>query len=248
MKLPNRIGTLTVLAVLLAGMSMGFISWCEFILGIEPGEGENFVFEVEAGETISNWAGLLALLERLALCEALFVAEDGSTIAAEGGSTIPPGVYLRTTRDLRGAEPTASVDLITSASTPPGRYLISYQRAGLNGYVTGTCDLTVLPGAHPVTACIYVYQDGEVIVVNQPVNFYGCCSSSPKDDPIVQYRWWWDYNGNPNSAPSQTTTTCLTTHTYATTGTKNARLVVRTDSGEEAEDLQAIVVQAGGPQ
>ena len=70
-----------------------------------------------------------------------------------------------------------------------------------------------------------------------------CCSTSPKDDPIVQYKWWWDYNGNPSSTPNATTEFCITDHVYTTPGPRTTRLVVRTENGEEAAETFEILVQ-----
>jgi hypothetical protein len=245
MKLPNprRLANLTALAVLLAGISTGCLTVCErFLLflqlGIFPGPLEEVT--LEAGDTFEDWADALDFLSMFALCDSVPVR--GSTIPAGESYSVPPGVYVRTNRDLRGPAPSATVDLVTSASTPPGRYIVQYRDISPSGHVVGTLDLTVQPASHPlVEACVYVYQDGEYILTGQPANFYGCCSQAPEEDPIVQYRWWWDYKGSPT--PDATTTTCITTHTYSTPGTKTARLVVRTQSGEEDDDTMTIVVQ-----
>lgn len=237
MKLPNRhrLGTFTALALLLAGVSTGGLTLCEAFFGGEPEAGEDFVVTVPAGNTV-GLAEALNALGRFALCNSL--------VRAEGGSTIPAGVYARTTRDLRGPTPSASVDLVTTSATPPGRYVIEYRSTEPGSYAIGTIDLTVEEVHSDVTACMAVFGEGEFILVNQTVNFYGCCSQSPENDPIVQYKWWFNYNGNPSSAPSQTTPGCMTTTTYGTPGTKNTRLVVRTESGLEAEDTYTIDVLA----
>jgi hypothetical protein len=156
-------------------------------------------------------------------------------------------VYVRTNRDLRG-EPSATVDLVTALSTPVGSYVLEYRDASPGSYVVGQLNLTIEAAPDPeVTACMAVFGENEVIVVNQIVNFYGCCSfSNNKEDPIVQYKWWFNYNGNPSSSPSQTTTICSTTTTYTTPGVRNTRLVVRTQSGLEAEDTQQITVLSRG--
>lgn len=235
--LNHRTGTLTTLAVLLAGLCMGFIPLCELIANSEPETGDDIDATAEAGNTVHDLT-LLDVFARIAMCELGVVAEGGPT-------AIPSGVYLRTSRDLRGT-PSATVDLVTSASTPPGVYVIEYRKAGLGSYVTGTLNLTIQPGSSLVQACLYVFQgEGDVIIVNQVATFYGCCSLAPPEDPIVQYKWWFDYNGNPSSSPSTTTAFCEATHTYASTGTRTARLVVRTQSGEEAEDTQTINVVTG---
>jgi hypothetical protein len=151
---------------------------------------------------------------------------------------------VRTNRNLTGSEPTASVDLVTTSATPPGIYLLQYREASPGSQVIGTLELTV-EAAEPsdVVSCMAVFGEGEVILVNQSVSFYGCCSTSPENDPIVQYKWWFNYNGNPSSPPSATTATCMTTHVYTSPGPRTTRLVVRTESGEEAADITEITVQ-----
>jgi hypothetical protein len=244
-KSPNRRQTRTLLALaaLLAAMSTGCLSLCELFFGVKPEPGPTVTVTVQAGNNANGFAALAAFLSRFALCDFDVSSESSRYIPAGASTVVPAGVYCRTNRDLRGSEPTATVDLVTSASTPPGQYMLEYRDASPGSYVVGTLNLTIEPGEAPlVQACLYVYGDGEVIVVNQNTNFYGCCSLAPEDDPIVQYKWWFDYNGNPSSAPSATTTLCLTDYTYTTPGPRTTRLVVRTQSGEEAEDTQDIVV------
>lgn len=239
---PHRTGILAALTLLLAGSTTGLLPVCEPVEEEKPQAGATLYVTLEAGEEATDINDAFDFFSRIALCD-FGLPLTGSLEA--GGSTIPSGVYLQCNRDLRGEEPLASVDLKTNAATPPGHYLLQYRMASLTSIVTGTLDLTVQPAQAPlVQACLYVYGEGEnpVIVVNQNTNFYGCCSLSPENDLIVQYKWWWDYNGNPLSAPSLTTTLCLTDHTYTSVGPRTTRLVVRTQSGEEAEDTQEIVV------
>ncbi len=241
MKLPNRKHTaLFAIAVLLAAITMGCLGPCEaLLLGIIITDGGPIFLTAPAGSQANSFYPI-GLFELLAIC-------DGPAKLATAGGTVavPAGVYARTRRDLTASEPTATCDLVTSSSTPPGHYILEYRTTSPTGQTRGTLDLTIEEGApSDVTACLYAYGDGEIIFVNQQVNFYGCCSFAPPTDPIVQYKWWFNYNGNPASAPSQTTSSCLTTHTYTTPGTKNTRLVVRTESGVEAEDTQSILVQS----
>lgn len=245
MRLPNRhkLGTLTALAALLAWMSTGSLTICELMFGVDPVTGPTINVTLPAGENASNITLLGAIFSRFALCNLATERATSSAIPAGTLTTVPTGVYTRCNRDLRG-EPSATVDLITSASTPPGHYLLEYRDASPGSYVIGTLDLTVEPGQSDVTACMAVFGEGEVIVVNQTVTYYACCSSGPPGDPVVEYKWWFNYNGNPSSAPSRTVTQCETTSSYTTPGTKNVRVVVKTQSGLTAEDTQAIVVQA----
>ncbi|HXV14535.1 MAG TPA: hypothetical protein VEC56_10055 [Candidatus Krumholzibacteria bacterium] len=235
MKLPNRhrFATLTALAVLLAGMTTGCLTLCEALLGIEPEPGKDFVVVVPAGEQ-ATLADALYWLSRITLCL--------DEIAAEGGGIAPTGVYCRTSRDFRGSEPTATAELVTSASTAPGRYFIPYRYADPTTFITGTVDLTVEENQSGVVAELYITSKTEVPVVNEPVITYGCLSTSPASDPIVEYRWWFNYNGNPSSTPSEVTTICTNSTVYTTPGTKTVRLVVRTQSGSEAEDIQTFTV------
>jgi hypothetical protein len=233
MKLPNRhrSGTLLALAVLLAMTTTGYITICDVFLFGEPEVGPDIPVTVEAGDVASDITGSeFGLLYRFSLC-----------------GPVPEGVFPRLRRDGTSFGTPVVVDLVTSTSTPVGFHQIDYNEGDIGlftepYFAVGVVNLTVQPPTNPVTACMAVFGEGEIIVVNQTTNFYGCCSSSPENDPIVQYKWWFDYNGNPSSTPSDITTECMTTHTYTTPGTKNTRLVVRTESGEEAEDTQTIVV------
>ncbi len=247
MKLPNRhkLGVLTALAVLLAASTMGFLPWCApEEEEPEPDTAPTITLTKEAGDTEIDFGGLLGLLEQLALCEPL-ILPNGTRVPA-GGSSIPAGVHIRCRRYLETGAATA--ELVTSTSTPAGHYIIQYRRAGIGARAVGTLDLTITAPQNPVQACLYVYPDNEELIfyVNQNVNFYAGCSFAPEDDPIVLYKWWWDYSGSPSSPPSQETAISYTDHTYTSTGTKHTRLVVRTESGVEAEDTQDIVVQSGG--
>ncbi len=248
MKLPNsrKLRTMTALGVLLAAMSTGCLTLCEIFFGAEPEDGDDIFVTASAGSSANNAFALFNFLSRVALCNGDL---SQATTVGGGNTIVPAGVYLRTSRDLRGAEPTATVDLVTSSNTPEGVYTLQYRETAPGTYVIGTLYLTIEHEDLPVQACMAVYGSEEFIVVGQSASFYGCCSfSSDIEDPIVQYKWWWDYNGNPSSSPSQTTTTCMTTHTYNTAGPRTTRLVVRTQSGLEAADLYEINVQSrGGP-
>ncbi len=244
MRLPNRhrFATLSALAVLLAAMSTGSLSLCEIFFGIDPEAGPDINETVPAGNTVNDFASLGSFYSRIALCDFPLTAESSRFIPAGANTQVPAGVFCRTNRDLRD-KGIVSADLVTSTSTPPGVYVLQYRDASPGSYIIGTLNLTIEERApSDVTACMAVFGKGEVILVNQTAQFYGCCSLAPENDPIVQYKWWFNYNGNPSSAPSQTTATCMTSTTYGTPGVKNTRLVVRTESGIEAEDTQQITV------
>lgn len=230
MKLPkHRTSALLVIAVLLAAVTMGNLTWCDVIVHGPPSDADTVRVVLNPGEVARDIrVGFTETLYRFALCP-------------PGAIT---GVYSRTRRAL---DSFVTIDLVTSTNTPPGHYFLTYVEAYEffrfePELYRGVIDLTVEAPEATVTACMAVFGQNEVIVVNQPVSFYGCCSTSPEEDPIVQYKWWFNYNGNPSSSPSATTTSCMTTHTYTSAGTRETRLVVRTQSGEEAEDTQTIQV------
>ena len=238
MQLPNhrKLGVLLTLAVLLSAITMGCLGPCEaFIVGIVIQNGGTITINVHAGESASDISPI-GFLGIFSICESSVVAEGGTTTA------LPVGVYSRTRRDLTGSEPTATVDCVTTSQTPPGHYILEYRETSPTGQVRGTLDLTVEASQSNVTACLYAL--GEVYNVNHEIEFYACCSLAPPDDPIVQYKWWYDYNSNPSQPPSATTSACITYHTYTSAGAKYIRLVVRTQSGLTAEESHIIVVNA----
>lgn len=241
----RRLGTLATLAVLLAAMSTGALSLCEIFFGVVPEDGPDVAVTVTAGNTANDFASLGSLLSRIAVCNLSVTSESSERIPAGAGTVVPAGVYCRTNRDFRG-KPVVSADLVTSSSTPPGNYVLEYRDASPGSYIVGTLNLTV-EAAEPndVVAELYVTSKNEFLLVNEPVILYGCLSQSPASDPIVEYRWWFNYNGNPSSPPSEITTICTNNYTYTTPGTKTARLVVRTQNDNEDEDVQTFNVVAG---
>jgi hypothetical protein len=233
MKHPNRhrTGTLLALAVLLASMTTGYITICDFVLG-EPEDGGTFFVSLKAGETAEDITGAFeSEFYRFSLC-----------------SPVPEGVFYRINRDLRGSGDT-SVDIITSAATPPGHYTIDYVEGGFdpgapNVLLLGQIDLTVAEPDQTLTACFYYYGMFEFVVVNQPVSFLAYCSTVPAGRSIVQYKWWFNYNGNPSSPPSEIDTDYETQYTYTSAGAKTVRLVVRADNGDEAATERSFNVVA----
>lgn len=227
----RRTGTLLALAVLLAAISTGGLTICDAFLFGAPEPGGTIPVTVQAGNTAPGIAESGGYFYRFSLC-----------------GPLPQGAYLRSNRDTRGDGYT-TVDLVTGTGTPPGNYQIPYVESDIDLFgpilYAGTFDLTVTQADVTVEACLYVYSENELLLVNQPLSFYGCCSSSPMNDPIVQYKWWFNYNGNPSSSPDATTTTCQTQHTYASAGAKSVRLVVRTQGGDEGAATETITVVNG---
>lgn len=218
----HRLTVLATIAVLLAAMTMGNISFCDVYLLGEPGVGPTIPITVKAGKTLHDFrAGYIDENYRFILC-------NPGTVS---------GVYVQTERSFGVF---TDVNLVTSASTPPGHYTLNYTETSLTTegpiFNLGILDLTVLP-ADELTACFYV--NSEVILVNSHVDFSAYCSIGP----IVLFSWWFDYDGNPTSAPSATTTGYQIQHTYATAGQRTVRLVVRAEGGGEAETSQTVVVQ-----
>ncbi|HKW13364.1 MAG TPA: PKD domain-containing protein [Candidatus Krumholzibacteria bacterium] len=226
----RRTGTLLVLALLLALMTTGNLSICDaLILGEPTNDGPTITVSVNAGQTA------LAFTEASGIYFTFAVCPYGS---------LPSGSYLRFNRDTGlGA---VVMDLVTSPSTPPGHYTTTYvqttQQLFYQDFHSGTLDLTVLPAGVSLTACFYAYSVGEINYANQPIGFYADCSTAPESNPIVQYKWWWNYNGNPNSAPDQTATSTPIDHTYTTPGTKIVRLVVKAQDGSESAVIHNVNV------
>ena len=233
MKKPNRhrTGTLLALAVLLASMTTGYLTICDLFLGA-PEPGDTYYVALKAGETAEDIAGSVTSdFYRFTLC-----------------GPVPEGVYYRVRRDLRGLGGN-TVDLITTTSTPPGHYSIDYVEGGFNPLfaellLLGQVDLTVAEADQILTACFYYFVNSEVILVNQSVSFLSYCSTAPPGRTIVQYKWWFNYNGNPSSTPSVVTADYNVPYTYTTAGTRTVRLVVRADNGDEAATAQSITVVA----
>lgn len=235
MRLPNphRSGTLLALAILLAMTTTGYITICDVFLFGEPEDGPTLFATVEAGETAVDVTGSSdGFFYRFSLC-----------------SPVPQGVYPVIRRDGTSFGSPVQVDIVTSTNTPPGFYTIDYNEGDIgffsDYFAVGQLELTVEQPTSGITVCMFVGGKGEFVVVNEPATLYACCSTGPKDDPIVQYRWWPSYNGNPSSSPTYTTGECIISHTYTTTGTKTARLVLRTESGEEAEGTVTVQVVEG---
>jgi hypothetical protein len=231
----RRTGTLLALAVLLAFISTGSISLCDAILFGEPEPvGPAIDITVQAGETAENFAEAGGPYLLFNVCPA---------------GSLPSGAYVRVNRSLSEEIAFTGFDLVTSLDTPPGEYTAIYVRTEFNflspDFVSGTFNLTVLPAETTLAACFYAYSEGEINRVNQPISFYAYCSLAPEANPIVQYKWWWNYNGNPSSSPDQTVTSTPVDHTYSTAGTKTVRLVVRAQNGDESAVTETVTVTGG---
>ncbi len=227
MKIPNRrrIAVLSVIALLLAAMTTGNLTICDVYVFGPPSAARDLAVTVEAGQTAGSITGSVDDNYVFRLCQ----------------TTPVHGVYPVVS--CLGGNPCLSVvDLVTSPTTPPGDYIIQYAETytGLLGIVElarGELRLTVTPStAPPLDACFEVYQ--EILKVGEPVAFYAYCSTGA----IAQFKWWFNYNGNPSSTPDLTTTDTIIDHTFTTMGQKTVRLVVRTATGEEDEVSHAYTV------
>lgn len=228
----HRIGILLVLAVLLAGITTGNLTVCDVFFG-SPMPADNISVTVKVGETAEaiRVQSFAPPEYRFSLC-----------------GSIPAGVFYRIRRTWVDEVPAiASVDLVTTTTTPPGHYLIDYVEGGVSAIPTqlfvGQVDLTVEEAAPSLIACFNYFVEGPILV-NQHVNFTAYCSSAPAGQTIVQYKWWFDYSGGPTSAPSDTTSEFQIDHTYLTAGQRTVRLVVVSSNGDEAATAQPIVVVA----
>ncbi len=198
---------------------MGNISICDVLVLGPPDQADTLVVSVAAGDTQTDVTyGNDSEYYLFRLCP------PGAV----------PGVYPITRRLPDGIGGTiVSVDIATSTTTPPGHYLVNYTDSDFRLFFpfweNGILDLTVTPGA-ALTACYEYVTDGEFITAGIPVTFLSYCSTGP----IVLYKWWFSYNGNPNSTPSATTTDTFIQTTFSA-GPHTVRLVVRTGSGQEAE-------------
>ena len=233
MKLPNRrTGALLVLALLLAAISTGSLTICDAFIYGEPQDGGPIVVTLQAGDVATDITGSDGFSYRFDVCPT---------------GSLPEGAYFQAVRDTRGLG-SVSINLVTTTNTPPGNYQLPYVESDVllfgSFLYTGILDLTVTAPDVTLTACLYAFSESEILLVNQPITFYGCCSQSTEANPIVQYKWWYNYNGNPSSAPDATTTFCESERTYTTPGAKAARLVVRAQNGDEAATAQTITVNA----
>jgi hypothetical protein len=221
MRIPNRHRAFILLAIalLLAGITMGNISICDVLILGPPDQADTLYVNVAAGETQTDVArGIDSKYYLFRLCPPGAVS----------------GVHPITHRlpDGNGGA-IVSVDIATSTTTPPGHYRVNYTDSDFRllfpFWENGILDLTVTPGA-ALVACYEYYTQTEFITAGIPVTFLSYCSTGP----IVLYKWWFSYNGNPNSAPS-TTTTDTFIETTLSAGAHTVRLVVRTATGQEAE-------------
>jgi hypothetical protein len=226
----RRTVTLSVLAILLAALSTGSFTICDAFIFSDPIATDDIILTLKAGESELDIAGSGGSYYRFILCPT---------------GSVPDGVYLRHNRDTRG-KGFVSVDLVTDTNAPPGHYVLQYIENDVFflGPVTysGVFDLTIEEPDVALTACFYAYSKGEILVVNQPIIFDGICSQATEQYPIVQYRWWFNYNGNPGSTPDDITKDAQTSHTYTTSGPKTVRLVVRASNGSEAATASVITV------
>lgn len=227
----RKTGTLLVLAVLLAAISTGSITICDALIFDVFDDAEPIVVSLKAGDTATQILTADDFLFRFGVCPS---------------NALPQGAYFRYNRDALGAG-TVSVDLVVERTTTPGHYPLLYAATAATIFqggavYQGTLDLTVLPPDESLVACFYAYGAGEVLLVNQPIGFYAYCSTQLETNPIVQYKWWFNYNGNPSSMPDATTTDSQVNHTYSTPGAKPVRLVIRAQNGDEAAKAQTITV------
>jgi len=229
----RRTGTLIILAVLLAAISTGSLTICDALIFTDLIDEGTISETVKAGEEVRDFTGSQGFLYRFAVCPP---------------SSLPEGVYIRLRRDTRGLG-SVSVDIVTDSNVIPGNYQVPFAETeffpeAAEMYI-GTLDLTVTP-PDPIAlvACFYAYGKGEYLRVNQPISFYAYCSEATEANPIVLYKWWFNYNGNPNSTPDATMTlpTDHVNHTYSSAGNKPVRLVVRAQNGDEAATAQTITV------
>src|SRR5262249_34254434 len=109
---PRRTGTFLILGLLLAAMTTGSLSLCDaFIFGTPPSDAPTLGVSVHAGDTRLGFAEAVGVYATYGICPP---------------RSLPAGAYLRLNRDFTHLTPTFSVDLVTSPSTPPGSYTMTY--------------------------------------------------------------------------------------------------------------------------
>ena len=133
-----------------------------------------------------------------------FFASNFSTWTAKTVNFATPGVYKAI---LRAADP------VTTCETADTAYVEIYSRPVADFNVIGSTDI-----------CL-----GKVVEFEDlSVNFTTTWSEIP-GDTITEYRWWFDYNGNPASAPDAVIANAVNgdiSHTFNTAGTYDVRLQV----------------------
>lgn len=224
---PRKLAAPLAIAALLAALTMGNITLCDVALLGLPEEADTLRVTVQAGQTAADIASSVFDAYLFRLCPPGVVSGVYPVSHIFGG---PPGITI--------------VDLATSSTTPPGHYFVNYTETYENFpfpslvLTLGVIDLTITPGPEPELLHSCFYAQAEIIQVGVPVTFNATCSTGP----IAQYKWWFDYNNNPSSSPSITTTAATAQTTYGSIGQRTVRLVVHAAGGEEAEITHTYVV------
>ena len=134
----------------------------------------------------------------------LFFSSNFSTLTAKTVAFANPGVHKVILR---------AVDPVTTCETADTAFVEIYSRPEADFSVAGSTDL-----------CLGKAVDFD----DQSVNFTTTESGIP-GDTITEYRWWFDYNGNPASPPDAVITNATDgdiSHTFNTAGTYDVRLQV----------------------
>ena len=226
---PRKLAALLVIAALLAALTMGNISICDVIVGA-PDEADTLRVTVQAGQTAAEITTNLFEYYLFRLCPPGAVS-GVYPVTRFFGDPGPGDAAIRL------------VDLVTSTTSPPGHYFVNYTEwypefFGTPILAYGVLDLTITSGPDPELLHSCFYAQAEIIQVGVPVTFNATCSTGP----IAQYKWWFNYNNNPSSSPSITTTAATAQTTYGSIGQRTVRLVVHAAGGEEAEITHTYVV------
>ncbi len=134
----------------------------------------------------------------------LFFASNFSTLTAKTVDFANPGVHKVILR---------AVDPVTTCETADTAYVEIYSRP--------VADFDVVGGTDICRGKLVDFDD-------LSVNFTGTWSGIP-GDTITEYRWWFDYNGNPASSPDAVINNASNgdiSHTFTTPGTYDVRLQV----------------------
>ena len=134
----------------------------------------------------------------------LFFSSNFSTLTAKTVEFADPGVHTVVLR---------AVDPVTTCETSDTAYVEIYSRPVADFNIVGSTDI-----------CLGKVVDFE----DQSVNFTTKWSQIP-GDTITEYRWWFNYNGNPASPPDAVITNAVNgdiSHTFTTAGTYDVRLQV----------------------
>ncbi|NER81425.1 MAG: hypothetical protein F6K42_18030, partial [Leptolyngbya sp. SIO1D8] len=134
----------------------------------------------------------------------LFFASNFSTLTSKTVDFANPGVHKVVLR---------AVDPVTSCETSDTTYVEIYSRP--------VADFNVVEGTDICLGKVVEFED-------LSVNFTTTWSTIP-GDTITEYRWWFDYNGNPASTPDAVITNALNgdiSHTFTSAGAYDVRLQV----------------------